>query len=313
MPAKLPPPLEKRLDGHGKKYGWMKWVLGMTFDPVGRDEYERRIKVLLSDADTLDIKIKRIQNTRAETERAYRETIKKHNIKGELLSLCEAVRNFIHIRTRTTGASDRFFATARQTLFPHLAKTLKMKTEDALTLNTNEIAALLSGGAKTMRDTIRERRDGFAIIWLNGKVETIFGADANTLQTEVTKLYRTNDGGAAADEKCGQIYGRTANRGKVVGTVKVLRSHRDVDKLKPGEILVAGMTAPEFVPAMEKAGGFITDEGGMTCHAAIISREFDVPCIVGTNCATSILKDGDTVELNADTGTIKILTPTPCP
>lgn len=67
------------------------------------------------------------------------------------------------------------------------------------------------------------------------------------------------------------------------------------------------MTNPDYVPAMRKASAFITDEGGILCHAAIVSREMKKPCIVGTKFATQILKDGDLVEVDADIGTVKIL------
>jgi len=71
--------------------------------------------------------------------------------------------------------------------------------------------------------------------------------------------------------------------------------------------LVSPMTIPDFVPAMEKAIAFITDEGGILCHAAIVSREMGKPCIINTKYATKVLKDGMEVEVNADEGTVKIL------
>jgi len=71
------------------------------------------------------------------------------------------------------------------------------------------------------------------------------------------------------------------------------------------EILVASMTRPEYLPFMKKARAIITDEGGITCHAAIISRELGIPCIVGTNNATKVFKDGDRVEIDMKKGTLK--------
>jgi pyruvate,water dikinase len=68
------------------------------------------------------------------------------------------------------------------------------------------------------------------------------------------------------------------------------------------------MTQPEFLPAMKKAVAIITDEGGLTCHAAIVARELKRPCIIGTKNATKILRDGDYVEVDANNGIIKILT-----
>ncbi len=67
------------------------------------------------------------------------------------------------------------------------------------------------------------------------------------------------------------------------------------------------MTRPDYLPAMKKASAFVTDEGGITCHAAIVAREMKKPCIVGTKIATKILKDGDEVEVDANAGMIRVL------
>ena len=74
--------------------------------------------------------------------------------------------------------------------------------------------------------------------------------------------------------------------------------------MEKDDILVTSMTRPEFVPIMKMAAGIVTDEGGLTCHAAIVSRELGIPCIVGTQIATRSLKDGDRVEVNANHGLI---------
>ena len=80
-----------------------------------------------------------------------------------------------------------------------------------------------------------------------------------------------------------------------------------MSKMKPGDILVSKATNPNVVPAMKIAGAIITDEGGITCHAAIISRELKIPCVIGTKIATQVLKDGDKVEVDANNGIIKKL------
>ena len=77
-------------------------------------------------------------------------------------------------------------------------------------------------------------------------------------------------------------------------------------KVKKGEILVTTMTSPDFVPAMKLAAAIVTDRGGITSHAAIVSRELGIACIVGTERATKILKDGDLVEVDANEGTIRV-------
>jgi phosphohistidine swiveling domain-containing protein len=81
--------------------------------------------------------------------------------------------------------------------------------------------------------------------------------------------------------------------------VKVILDPKN-QNISEDEILVASMTRPEFLPLMKKAKAFITNEGGITCHAAIVSREMNKPCIIGTKNATQIIKDGDLIEVDAD-------------
>lgn len=102
-----------------------------------------------------------------------------------------------------------------------------------------------------------------------------------------------------------ELSGMSACRGKVRGIAKVLRDSNDGHKMNQGDILITTMTTPDFVPYMRKACAIVTDEGGVTCHAAIVSRELGIPCIVGTKHATEVFRDGDFVEVDANTGKVK--------
>ena len=82
---------------------------------------------------------------------------------------------------------------------------------------------------------------------------------------------------------------------------------RKMQEMKEDEILVAGQTRPFLMPAIRKAAAIVTDEGGVTSHAAIVSRELKKPCIIGTKVATKVLKTGDLVEVDADKGIVRIL------
>lgn len=104
-----------------------------------------------------------------------------------------------------------------------------------------------------------------------------------------------------------EISGQIACKGKVNGRVRRVLKEADVAKLEDGEILVTSMTLPTFAQAMKKAVAFVTDEGSITCHAAINAREMKKPCIIGTKNATQILKDGDLIEVDADNGVVRIL------
>src|SRR5690606_17948952 len=100
------------------------------------------------------------------------------------------------------------------------------------------------------------------------------------------------------------VRGLGAGPGIASGAVRVLLSPDVSAELQPGEILVAPMTSPDWVPIMRRAAAVVTDSGGMTSHAAIVSRELGIPCIVGTRNATSKLTDGVVVTVDAGAGTV---------
>lgn len=100
------------------------------------------------------------------------------------------------------------------------------------------------------------------------------------------------------------LHGAAASPGVGTGHVRVLKSPKEINKVNKGDVLVAEMTSPDYVPAMKKAAAIVTDEGGLTSHAAIVSRELGVPCVVGTKEATLKLKDGDVVTVDGSKGAI---------
>lgn len=121
----------------------------------------------------------------------------------------------------------------------------------------------------------------------------------------IKQIYKILEDGSG--EKTVEIKGNSACKGFASGVVKIILSENDFGKFTEGDILVTSMTRPEFVSLMKKAKAVITDEGGITCHAAIISRELNIPCVIGTKMATRLLKDGDRVDIDATLGIIKII------
>ena len=100
------------------------------------------------------------------------------------------------------------------------------------------------------------------------------------------------------------LIGAPASPGIGSGEVKIVRKNKEISKIKDGDVLVAKMTSPDYVPAMKKASAIITDEGGLTSHAAIVSRELGIPCVVGTKDATSKLKEGVIVTVDGEIGEV---------
>lgn len=106
-------------------------------------------------------------------------------------------------------------------------------------------------------------------------------------------------------KKTSIISGTVACPGQAKGRVKIVNLPEEMGKMNKGDIMVAHTTFPSLVPAMKKAAAIITDDGGITCHAAIVSRELKIPCVVGTKIATQVLKNGDVVEVDANLGWVR--------
>ena len=104
-----------------------------------------------------------------------------------------------------------------------------------------------------------------------------------------------------------EIKGQVGNKGKYTGPARIIMNTHDFPKMQSGDVLVSTMTTPDFLVLMHKSGAIVTDIGGMLCHAAIVSREINKPCVIGTKFATQILKDGDMVEVDANKGIVKII------
>ncbi len=108
----------------------------------------------------------------------------------------------------------------------------------------------------------------------------------------------------AADDK---VAGNAGSPGKVRGTARVVRSLEESHKLGVGEILVAQTTSPSWTPLFGTAAGIVTDTGGILSHCAVVAREYGIPAVVGTGVATSIITDGQTIEVDGDAGRVYLV------
>ncbi|MBT6773772.1 phosphoenolpyruvate synthase [Candidatus Woesearchaeota archaeon] len=134
----------------------------------------------------------------------------------------------------------------------------------------------------------------------------IVQARAVTTFHKEEKVEEKSTGNSSAEEEAGKILvkGETASRGVYAGKVKIIKDISELNKIEKGDVMVTKMTTPDMVPAMQKAGAIVTDEGGMTCHAAIVSREMGIPCIVGTEIATKVLHDEQEITVHATRGIV---------
>jgi phosphohistidine swiveling domain-containing protein len=183
-------------------------------------------------------------------------------------------------------------------LFSNLAKFFDIEFDDWGYFTGDEIEKILRSG-KLDKNIIKNRKRFGCILTVVPDKLDIKVVDKNF--TKYLKLVEKVD--RIEDDVI--IKGIIGQPGKVVGKVCTIRHYKDVFKIKDGEVLVANTTHPNYLMGMKKAVAFVTDEGGIACHAAIVAREMKKPCIVGTKFATKSLKDGDVVEVDAYKGIIR--------
>jgi len=193
--------------------------------------------------------------------------------------------------------STFFGSYASDKLKKEICRRFDMTLNQCRCMNDIELLTLLEEG-RIDKDELSRREEEIAQLIEDGKERIITGKEAFEASKNIISI-------EVKDVK--EIVGTCASPGKATGKVKLIMHVEDMSDMNEGDILVANATNPSFVPAMKKAAAIVTDMGGITCHAAIVSREFGVPCVVGTKVATKMLKDGDEVEVDAVAGTVKII------
>jgi phosphohistidine swiveling domain-containing protein len=184
-------------------------------------------------------------------------------------------------------------------LIQELLQKRKQNPDLAHYLRYNEIRDLLSDNPISV-DLIKNRKSGYIIIGKKLTVQSDFDFFCQ-------KHHLINPEGDQKQVIGRELIGQPANSGLAKGPVIIINRKEDLARVKRGAVVVSVMTNVHYLTAAKKASAIITDEGGVTCHAAIIAREIRKPCIVGTKIATKVLKDGDLVEVDADHGIIKRL------
>ncbi|MFH1111647.1 MAG: PEP-utilizing enzyme [Patescibacteria group bacterium] len=187
-------------------------------------------------------------------------------------------------------------------LFIEVASRLDLSLKQLGTLLHREIIYLLTTGKKPDYFEITKRFKNHILLMKKGKLNLYFG---NTAKKVIARELIKNKQNKVLLER--DIKGIIGSLGKAIGKVSIVLVKKDLTKVKRGDIMIAITTHPDFVPAMRRAKAIVTDEGGITCHAAIISRELKKPCIIGTKIATKVLKDGDLVEVDAINGIVRKL------
>ncbi len=176
-----------------------------------------------------------------------------------------------------------------------IAKKIGLVDKHVACMTKEEMDRYWKTGQLPAKLALQQRYQSSPLLYQRGQAVLLAGNSSDKFEASLEKI--------AASSK--EIRGSVAYPGKVKGTVRIVFDPKNVSNFKSGNILVTGMTRPEYLELVKKSAAFVTDAGGMLSHAAITARELKKPCIVGTLNATKILKDGDIVEVDANQGIVR--------
>lgn len=271
----------KDIINHVRKYRWLRSRYG-SLNHYTVSEAQRRRKILVKENFLEKYNAEKLSVGKIVSS-AKKMVGKKHE------HIIDIMQFFIYYRTMRTDVIN-MAAYLYASKIQMLATKLGMSYEDFLFCTYDEII-----GDIPDKKIIRERQKTYSFVMTDGKYKILIGAEHIKLKKQFEVL----------NAQVKELTGRVAYRGKVTGTVVIIKNFSDIHKVKKGDILVTYMTTTEMVPAMHRARAFVTNEGGITCHAAIMAREMKKPCIMSTKIATQVFKDGDKIEVNANHGWVR--------
>jgi phosphohistidine swiveling domain-containing protein len=300
----LPESYQTDIEAHIDEYGWVT-TARYTGDPLSKDDVIHNIRDALGSAEE---SLEQLQKNRNQQDPGLEE-LKSEG--GQISELIDIAQEYAYLRTYRMDAIFEGDFKLRS-FFTEISDRGGIEYDDFIQLTVPEIKAILTGAIDS--DTLRERakirrEDDFVVYLIDDELTAGEGEAAQEVLAEGADSEDNGDFVSADARTEGRISGRVAQRGETTAPSKIVRTEEDINKIEEGDILVSPMTTPDMTVGIAKAGGIITDEGGVASHAAIISREFGIPCLIGTGMATSILQDGDKVVLEAtgDEGTARLL------
>lgn len=184
-------------------------------------------------------------------------------------------------------------------IYAEVARRAHFNPNWIMNISVPEMLASLNGQPLPTKTEMQKRFKNYAMIVHNAKTKLI--TDLKKIK-ELERTYFVNV------DNTNEVHGSMACLGGIIrGRAKVCFDQNEIEKVKRGDILVAQFTTPDFVPAMEKAAAIVADQGGLSSHAAIVSRELGVPCVIATQNGTRVIHDNDLLEVDARKGIVRII------
>ncbi|MDO8740123.1 MAG: PEP-utilizing enzyme [Candidatus Woesearchaeota archaeon] len=294
----------KKLQEHAKNYFWIQNSFLKAFY-LSESYFLNLISDLIKakNLETIKNEINKFENKHKTAKKEINAVYKNYRPDPDAKLFFDLVRFFSTFQDDRKESIQRLVFSVDK-IFDEIEKRFNVEKSESYNYLFDEVMAILESGRLVSKDEISKREHIACFSYLEGEeIKTImlYGKDA----LDVRDFFKKQREEIA---KKGIIKGFIASIGNgeklIEGKARVVFDPVK-DTFNNGEILVTGMTRPEFVPLMKKAKAIITNEGGITTHAAIISRELKIPCIIGTKIATDILKSGDIVEIDMEKGIVK--------
>ncbi|MFH1443114.1 MAG: PEP-utilizing enzyme [Candidatus Micrarchaeota archaeon] len=281
---------------HWGKYRHIKFLYNGT--PSEIDDYCHHIKEYFSNGKNPEEEIRRMNNDLVENRKRKLALEGKLALSGEEKRLFDAYASFM-LSKYVRRYAQIYSLFKMDFVLKEIAKRLGLNIIEVRNTLVPELGKMLLSG-KVDRKKVAERARLNAVYVEKGIMMQFVGEDAEVLEGIAERKNK-------ADLKITEFRGQVASLGYAKGRAKLIFTPEDMLKFGQGDILVAISTNPDVVPAMRKAAAIVTEQGGVTSHAAIVSRELGVPCVIGTKIATKVIKDGDIVEVDARNGIVRIL------
>lgn len=279
---------EERIKKYCTKYPWLNMYefIDSVLDP-------KEVRKRLPRKRSAERELKNYQKSRKENLKAFKNllSVVKDPKRKKLLLAANRFSYLKEMRDDYRRPSYMLF----RPFWNEVAKRTKLRFIETNYLLADELEKAITKPSVKWKALARRRMKNFAFELSEGKFSIHSDQKSiDALRSRVTR-YSKNE----------EITGMVAFPGKIRGRVKIIYHKGDFAKFAKGDVLVTAMTHPEFLPIMRQSSAIVTDEGGITCHAAIVAREMQKPCIIGTKRATKTLKSGDLVEVDATRGMVK--------
>jgi phosphohistidine swiveling domain-containing protein len=290
--------IKKSIISHRNKWCWIPFgYVGPAYD---LDYYLAVWSGLVRENTDVKKEIKKLLNRSIEIKRNKKILIKTLNIPKNLQEVYEIAADITFLKGYRKDATYYSFYVLEKIL-KEISKRIGLNVTESHMVTYKEIEDLLVHDKKMDKEEIARRKD-CAIMTIKDGNLVVYSGD------EAKKFFADKNIKKEEIEINSDVFkGTCASSGKAKGVVKTINTTAEMDKMNQGDIMVAHTTFPALVPAMKKASAIVTEDGGITCHAAIVARELKTPCVTGIKTITKIVKDGDEVEVDADNGVVKII------